>query len=184
MVRKQSIIAAVVAIALSFTACATLITGKQQVIRVVSTPAGADVHFFRILGPEFIPMSPGDTLEPTSSAVPSSRINHRLDTAVHCVTPCFLRVPRLQTDTLVMVVEKAGYQPVTHRFKKRWNEASALNFILPWNWMIDANNGAVLRYDQPDTFLLQEIIDSACPLVACRAPCCLLWCFGLVLLIA
>ncbi|MCE2876713.1 MAG: hypothetical protein LW772_03455 [Bacteroidetes bacterium] len=110
MVRKQSIIAAVVAIALSFTACATLITGKQQVIRVVSTPAGADVHFFRILGPEFIPMSPGDTLEPTSSAVPSSRINHRLDTAV-----------------------------------------------LPWNWMIDANNGAVLRYDQPDTFLLQEI---------------------------
>jgi len=135
LVRKQSIIAAVVAIALSFTACATLITGKQQVIRVVSTPAGADVHFFRI----------------------PSRINHRLDTAVHCVTPCFLRVPRLQTDTLVMVVEKAGYQPVTHRFKKRWNEASALNFILPWNWMIDANNGAVLRYDQPDTFLLQEI---------------------------
>ena len=157
MVRKQSIIAAVFAIAFGFTACATLITGKQQVIRVVSTPAGADVHFFRILGPEFIPMSPGDTIEPTAISTPLPKINRTTDSGIHCITPCFVRVPRLQTDTLAMVLEKTGYQPVTHRFKKRWNEASALNFILPWNWMIDANNGAVIRYDQPDTIQLQEI---------------------------
>lgn len=143
--------------ALNFTACATLITGKQQVIRVVSNPSGADVHFFRILAPEFIPVYPIDTLEWELKPTPLPKINGSLDSAIHCVTPCIVRVPRLQTDTLAMIVEKTGYQPITHRFRKKWNEASALNFLLPWNWMIDANNGAIIRYPQPDTFLLKEI---------------------------
>jgi hypothetical protein len=66
-------------------------------------------------------------------------------------------VPRLQKDTLVMTLQKTGYQPVQHKFSKKFNEASLLNFLLPWNWMIDANNGAILRYSQPDTFLLEEV---------------------------
>ena len=157
MVRKQSIIVLLSALILGLSACATLITGKQQVIHVVSTPPGAEVHFFRILAPEFIPLVNTDTSETGDIETPPTKFNHLLDSAIHCTTPCYVRVPRLQTDPLVMAVEKTGYQPVNHRFKKQWNEASALNFILPWNWMIDANNGAVIRYPQPDTIQLQEI---------------------------
>ncbi|MFM7638524.1 MAG: hypothetical protein ACKO67_02230 [Bacteroidota bacterium] len=157
MVRKQSIIALLLTLAVSFSACATLITGKQQVIHVVSNPPGAEVHFFRILAPEFIPNAQWDSMEKEPTTPMSPRMNFVLDSNIHCITPCYVRVPRLQTDTLAMRVEMTGYQSVTHRFKKKWNEASALNFVIPWNWMIDANNSAVIRYPQPDTFLLQEV---------------------------
>lgn len=157
MVRKQFIIPLLLILAVGFTACATLITGKQQVIHVVSQPPGASVQFFRILAPEFIPNVSLDSMENEPVAPTNPRLNFTLDSNIHCVTPCYVRVPRLQTDTLAMKVELTGYQPVTHRFKKKWNEASALNFVIPWNWMIDANNGAVIRYPQPDTFLLQEV---------------------------
>lgn len=157
MVRKQFIIPLLLILAVSFTACATLITGKQQVIHVVSNPPGADVHFYRILAPEFIPKTGDDSVDSEPAEPQVIRTNHTLDSGIHCITPCYVRVPRLQTDTLAMNVELTGYQPVTHRFKKKWNEASALNFVIPWNWMIDANNGAVIRYPQPDTFLLQEV---------------------------
>ncbi len=142
---------------LSMTACATLITGKKQVIHVVSQPSGAQVHFYRILSPEFIPNVINDSAEAEENKPYKPRINDWTDSAIHCTTPCYVRVPRLQSDTLVMVINKPGYLTKEHRFKKRWNEASALNFLIPWNWMVDANNGAVIRYPQPDTLVLEEI---------------------------
>jgi hypothetical protein len=157
LVRKQFIIPLLLILALSFSACATLITGKQQVIHIVSNPAGAEVKFYRILSPEFIPKAQFDTLDEEAAQTIIPRLNYTLDSNLHGKTPCYIRVPRLQSDTLVMRLELTGYQPVTHRFKKKWNEASALNFVIPWNWMIDANNGAIIRYSQPDTFQLEEI---------------------------
>lgn len=142
---------------LSLSACATLITGKRQVILVNSSPQGAQVGFYRILAPEFIPQLAPDTADFDESKAPKATINKQLDSALHCVTPCYIRVPRLQIDTLVITIQKTGYQTVEHKFRKKFNEASALNFLLPWNWMIDANNGAIIRYNQPDTFLLQEV---------------------------
>lgn len=157
MVRKPFITALFILALLCLNACATIITGKKQVILVQSQPQGAQVSFHRIMAPEFIPQLASDTQDFDESTAPKAYINSQLDSGLSCITPCYISVPRLQKDTLVMTLQKTGYQPVQHKFSKKFNEASLLNFLLPWNWMIDANNGAILRYSQPDTFLLEEV---------------------------
>lgn len=60
-------------------------------------------------------------------------------------------------DSLFLLVSKPNYESKLLYLKPKFNEASTLNFIFPWNWMIDAIEGGILRFQIPDTILLKEI---------------------------
>jgi hypothetical protein len=70
-------------------ACATLITGKKQVILVQSQPQGAQVSFHRIMAPEFIPQLASDTQDYDESTAPKAYPNSQLDSGLTCITPCY-----------------------------------------------------------------------------------------------
>lgn len=73
------------------------------------------------------------------------------------ITPCFINVRRPLKDSLKITLSHPNYQPNTQILKPRFNESAGLNFIIPWNWMIDAMTGSLMRYSLPDTFVLKEI---------------------------
>lgn len=70
-------------------------------------------------------------------------------------TPCVVKLKRSFDDQPELVVRKIGYKPAEPELKSTFNEVASLNFILPWNWLIDGFSGAVVRYKQVDTLQLK-----------------------------
>jgi hypothetical protein len=70
-------------------------------------------------------------------------------------TPCVVKLKRSFENQPAIVVRKVGYKPQEPELKGTFNEVSSLNFILPWNWLIDGFSGAIVRYKQIDTLELK-----------------------------
>lgn len=86
---------------------------------------------------------------------PGAEVWHQgklLDTA-----PCIIRIKRSYEIPQPIEIKKSGY--VTERvvLKRGFNEVAALNFVLPWNWLIDGFSGAVVRYKNLDTITLKPL---------------------------
>lgn len=71
-------------------------------------------------------------------------------------TPCIVRLKRNYEQSPEIEIRKPGYSTARPELKKTFNEVAALNFILPWNWLIDGLSGAAMRYRQIDTISLQR----------------------------
>ena len=155
MVRKQSIIFLGLLASLLFLGCATIITGKKQSLYIVSTPAGATIQAARVV----MNKVPLDAQNDDSSAPVAFNLVVKIvpDSTITGVTPCFIHVKRPMKDNLQLTLTYPGFQPATQILKPRFNEAAGLNFIIPWNWMIDAMSNGLMRYSLPDTFVLKEI---------------------------
>lgn len=139
--------------ALGIYSCATSITGKQQALYIVSTPPGASIHVARITVTKVTLESPNDT-----TAMATQTIKNLVpDSTISGITPCFIKVRRPLKDSLVITTILPQYESSTQILKPRFNESAGLNFIIPWNWMIDVMTGSLVRYSLPDTFVLREI---------------------------
>lgn len=68
---------------------------------------------------------------------------------------CYIRIPRTWKGQPNIEVSKPGYWPQNITLKKRMNEHAYLNFILLPGWIIDCATGAIIRYQQPDSVILQ-----------------------------
>ncbi len=139
--------------ALGIYSCATSITGKQQALYIVSNPPGASIHVARITVTKVTLESPNDT-----TAMATQTIKNLVpDSTISGITPCFIKVRRPLKDSLVITTILPQYESSTQILKPRFNESAGLNFIIPWNWMIDVMTGSLVRYSLPDTFVLREI---------------------------
>ena len=155
MVRTKIIISVLILAALGINSCATIITGKQQALYIVSNPPGASIHVARITVTKIPLESPNDT---NSTAMGTQTIKNLVpDSTISGITPCFIDVRRPQKDSLQITLTHPDYQPTSQTLKPKFNESAGLNFIIPWNWMIDAMTGSLMRYSLPDTFVLREI---------------------------
>ncbi len=155
MVRTKIIIPVLIAATLGIYSCATIITGKQQSLYIVSNPPGASIYVARINANKATLESQVDSL--TSTAETQSIKKIIADTTISGITPCFIDVRRPQKDSLQITLIHPNYQPTSQTLKPKFNESAGLNFIIPWNWMIDAMTGSLMRYSLPDTFVLREI---------------------------
>ena len=153
MVRTKIIIPVLIVAALGIYSCATSITGKQQALYIVSTPPGASIHVARITVTKVTLESPNDT----TAMAPQTIKNLVPDSTISGITPCFIKVRRPLKDSLVITTILPQYESSTQILKPRFNESAGLNFIIPWNWMIDVMTGSLVRYSLPDTFVLREI---------------------------
>ena len=153
MVRTKIIIPVLIVAALGIYSCATSITGKQQALYIVSTPPGASIHVARITVTKVTLESPNDT----TAMVTQTIKNLVPDSTISGITPCFIKVRRPLKDSLVITTILPQYESSTQILKPRFNESAGLNFIIPWNWMIDVMTGSLVRYSLPDTFVLREI---------------------------
>ena len=150
MVRTKIIIPVLIVAALGIYSCATSITGKQQALYIVSTPPGASIHVARITVTKVTLESPNDT-----TAMATQTIKNLVpDSTISGITPCFIKVRRPLKDSLVITTILPQYESSTQILKPRFNESAGLNFIIPWNWMIDVMTGSLVRYSLPDTFVL------------------------------
>lgn len=153
LVRSKIIIPVFILATLIVHSCATIITGKKQALYIVSNPPGASIHVARITVTKIPGDSPNDsttaTIPTTTSLIPDSTISG--------ITPCFIKVRRPLKDSLVITTTLPEHEPTKQILKPRFNESASLNFIIPWNWMIDAMTGSLMRYSLPDTFVLREI---------------------------
>ena len=153
MVRTKIIIPVLIVAALGIYSCATSITGKQQALYIVSNPPGASIHVARITVTKVTLESPNDT-----TAMATQTIKNLVpDSTISGITPCFIKVRRPLKDSLVITTILPQYESSTQILKPRFNESAGLNFIIPWNWMIDVMTGSLVRYSLPDTFVLREI---------------------------
>jgi hypothetical protein len=153
LVRKQSIIFFGLTVGLLLYGCATIITGKKQSLYIVSNPPGAKIQAERIMVNKIPVESENDSL------MAHTQISKKivLDSTISGITPCFIQVRRPLKDSLKITLIHPDYQPNSQVLKPRFNESAGLNFIIPWNWMIDAMTGSLMRYSLPDTFVLKEI---------------------------
>ena len=153
MVRTKIIIPVLIVATLGIFSCATIITGKRQALYIVSNPPGASIHVARITATKVNLESPNDT-----TAMATQTIKTLVpDSTISGITPCFIKVRRPLKDSLVITTILTQYEPSKQILKPRFNESAGLNFIIPWNWMIDAMSGSLVRYSLPDTFVLREI---------------------------
>lgn len=70
-------------------------------------------------------------------------------------TPCVVRLKRNYDRSPEVEIRKSGYRTERPKLKRTFNEVASLNFILPWNWLIDGFSGAAMRYRQIDTVALK-----------------------------
>lgn len=155
MVRTKIIISVLIVAALGFFGCATIITGKKQSLYIVSKPPGASIYVARINAHKAPQETQVDSFASTAETPSIKKIIP--DTTISGITPCFIDVRRPQKDSLQITLTHPNYQPTSQTLKSKFNESAGLNFIIPWNWMIDAMTGSLMRYSLPDTFVLREI---------------------------
>jgi hypothetical protein len=141
--------------ALGFFGCATIITGKKQSLYIVSNPPGASIYVARINANKAPQETQVDSFASTAETPSIKKIIP--DTTISGITPCFIDVRRPQKDSLQITLIYPNHQPTSQTLKPKFNESAGLNFIIPWNWMIDAMTGSLMRYSLPDTFVLREI---------------------------
>jgi hypothetical protein len=141
--------------ALGFFGCATIITGKKQSLYIVSNPPGASIYVARITANQAPQETQVDSFASTAETPSIKKIIP--DTTISGITPCFIDVRRPQKDSLQITLIYPNHQPTSQTLKPKFNESAGLNFIIPWNWMIDAMTGSLMRYSLPDTFVLREI---------------------------
>ena len=141
--------------ALGFFGCATIITGKKQSLYIVSNPPGASIYVARINATQAPQETQVDSFASTAETPSIKKIIP--DTTISGITPCFIDVRRPQKDSLQITLIYPNHQPTSQTLKPKFNESAGLNFIIPWNWMIDAMTGSLMRYSLPDTFVLREI---------------------------
>lgn len=141
--------------ALGFFGCATIITGKKQSLYIVSNPPGASIYVARINANKATQETQVDSFASTAETPSIKKIIP--DTTISGITPCFIDVRRPQKDSLQITLIYPNHQPTSQTLKPKFNESAGLNFIIPWNWMIDAMTGSLMRYSLPDTFVLREI---------------------------
>jgi hypothetical protein len=141
--------------ALGFFGCATIITGKKQSLYIVSNPPGASIYVARINANKATQETQVDSFASTAETPSIKKIIP--DTSISGITPCFIDVRRPQKDSLQITLIYPNHQPTSQTLKPKFNESAGLNFIIPWNWMIDAMTGSLMRYSLPDTFVLREI---------------------------
>ncbi len=72
-------------------------------------------------------------------------------------TPCIIQIKRSYEIPQPIEIKKSGFVPERVVLKKGFNEVAALNFVLPWNWLIDGFSGAVVRYKNLDTITLKPL---------------------------
>jgi hypothetical protein len=70
-------------------------------------------------------------------------------------TPCVVKLKRSYDVMPKLEIKKDGYYTAKPEMKVRFNEVSSLNFLFPWNWLIDGFSGAAMRYKQIDTIELK-----------------------------
>ena len=155
MVRTKIIISVLIVAALGFFGCATIITGKKQSLYIVSNPPGASIYVARINATQAPQETQVDSFASTAETPSIKKIIP--DTTISGITPCFIDVRRPQKDSLQITLIYPNHQPTSQTLKPKFNESAGLNFIIPWNWMIDAMTGSLMRYSLPDTFVLREI---------------------------
>jgi len=155
LVRTKIIISVLIVAALGFFGCATIITGKKQSLYIVSNPPGASIYVARINAHKVPQETQVDSFASTAETPSIKKIIP--DTTISGITPCFIDVRRPQKDSLQITLTHPNYQPTSQTLKSKFNESAGLNFIIPWNWMIDAMTGSLMRYSLPDTFVLREI---------------------------
>ncbi len=63
-------------------------------------------------------------------------------------TPCTVVLHRHDQNTPRITVAKEGYGREDIFLKRKINETAFLNFVLPWNWLVDIGTGAVMEYRQ------------------------------------
>jgi len=141
--------------ALGFFGCATIITGKKQSLYIVSNPPGASIYVARINATQAPQETQVDSFASTAETPSIKKIIP--DTTISGITHCFIDVRRPQKDSLQITLIYPNHQPTSQTLKPKFNESAGLNFIIPWNWMIDAMTGSLMRYSLPDTFVLREI---------------------------
>jgi hypothetical protein len=69
--------------------------------------------------------------------------------------PCIVKLKRSYDIKPILEIRKEGYQTQKPELKIRFNEVATLNFLFPWNWLIDGFSGATVRYKQIDTVVLK-----------------------------
>ncbi len=150
MVRRGNclISAVLVFIILTQYGCATLLTGKYQQVPVIMTDSSYCVT-------AFLPKPIDKVMEsPVSDDMGSLPVNkseyYRIS---QTIDNGFIILPRpapkqtihlgfqscRDTATITMAQCSTNYPAI-------FNEPALLNFVLPWNWMIDAYTGALFRW--------------------------------------
>ena len=74
-----------------------------------------------------------------------------VDGKLQDTAPCTIKVRRSQNAVPEISLEKKGFQTQQVYLKRKFNEISLLNFILPVNWAVDWATGAIWKYSKPDT---------------------------------
>ncbi len=69
--------------------------------------------------------------------------------------PCIVKLKRSYDVKPRLEIRKDGYITQKPELKVRFNEVASLNFLFPWNWLIDGFSGAAMRYKQIDTVVLK-----------------------------
>lgn len=147
MVRRGNcIIIPAIIFALAQSSCASLLTGKTQKISVNPVDSSLCVTAF-LPKSEETPKSISDDM----GSLPVKKSDcYKYCQPVHSNR---IELPRpLPNQTLYLGIHACtdssnmNLSKCTQTFVSQFNEPALLNFILPWNWMIDAYNGALFRW--------------------------------------
>ena len=128
------------------TSCATLLTGKTQKIQVAEPDTSLCIT-------AFLPKNENQpkTISDDMASLPVKKSDfYKYSQPVHS---SFIALPRpLPNQTMYLGLHacedtsRITLSKCTQNFTSQFNEPALLNFILPWNWMIDAYNGTLFRW--------------------------------------
>lgn len=150
MVRRRNCLnlAAIAIIIFTQYGCATLLTGKYQQIPVVQVDSSICVTAFL---PKPIDKSTNNSLSDDMGSLPINKSEYyRISQTTQ---NGYIVLPRPTPKQSIHI----GFQPCRDTtnvtmaqcpsaYQSMFNEPALLNFVLPWNWMIDAYTGALFRW--------------------------------------
>ncbi len=150
MVRCGNCLTAVIFIAIAVlnSGCATLLTGKKQQIPV-------DVSDSNICVYAYLPVTETKTENPSLSDDMGSLPLKKSDyyRVSQPITNGYVSLPRPNPNQTIYIglnqcIDSASitFATCNQKYSATFNEPALLNFILPWNWMIDAATGSLFRW--------------------------------------
>ena len=161
MVRSTTCIA-FCSLVLLFTNCGTILSGKKQKV-VFTTPCTSPIHITiwepkpdQIFNEDSVQFGNGEylkisefVLDSGSQYVSVHRPKPQQIITFSAINPASTgHKPSPTKQDLEKTMASNTRIEINHfyYFSPTFNESALLNFVIPWNWMIDAYTGAVLRW--------------------------------------
>lgn len=150
MVRRGNCLTALVFIIIAVlqSGCATLLTGKQQQIPVAVSDSSICVY-------AYLPVTEikgeNTSLSDDMGSLPLKKSDYYR--IAQPISNGYVSLPRPNPNQTIYIglnpcIDSATvtFATCNQKYSATFNEPALLNFILPWNWMIDAATGSLFRW--------------------------------------